>query len=108
MKSNCCQANIFVVGDETKHYRCERCQQACDAVAIFHYTVKHVEPCIRCDKMTDKVHTCTPTKQYRAGIVGGLEMAREEVVKGLFTEPVCISDIVKEIDKLIKQHTGDE
>lgn len=35
--------------------------------------------CIRCDKVTDGVHTCTPSKSYSAGIIEGLKLARDKI-----------------------------
>jgi hypothetical protein len=113
MKSSCCHDKVFIVGDETKHYRCERCQQACDAVAFMQYTVKHVEPCIRCDKLTDRAHTCTPTKQFRAGIIDGLRMTKDVILSlGDYNNTAdyvwAKSDGIEAIEKLIKQYSGEE
>lgn len=33
--------------------------------------------CLRCGKKDVDIHTCAPTKSYRAAIVEGLEIARE-------------------------------
>lgn len=69
---------------------------------------KTFQHCIRCDKDVtyEPIHTCTPSKRYRAGMLEGLSIARDEVIKGLFKEPICISDVAREIDKLIKEYSG--
>lgn len=35
--------------------------------------------CNRCGKKDVEVHTCTPTKMYREGIIEGIDLARESI-----------------------------
>lgn len=35
--------------------------------------------CIRCNKNNVTIHTCSPSKEYRAGIIEGLKIASDEV-----------------------------
>jgi len=86
-ESDCCKAAMRVVGTETKHYRCNHCGMPCD----------------QAQEETKPTHQ----DDDKRGILEGLKLAREEVIKGLFTEPVCISDVVKAIDELIEQHSGE-
>ena len=72
--------------------------------------------CIRCDKLTAGEHPCTPTKQYRAGMIEGIRIAREEMqtdiaengrhynVKAVIT---YFASVDKRIGRLIKQYSGE-
>lgn len=69
--------------------------------------------CIRCGKTffdtDDSIHTCTPTKQYRAGVVEGLKIARAVLPnKSSYFDNYNMTPFVDAIDELIKQHEGDE
>lgn len=66
--------------------------------------------CIRCDKLTAGIHTCTPSKQYREGILEGLKIAYEVVQDARINcdaQEALQRDIDHEIDKLIKQYSGE-
>lgn len=39
--------------------------------------------CIRCDKVTEDIHTCTPSKRYRAGMIEGMQWALDVVTSTL-------------------------
>jgi hypothetical protein len=70
------------------------------------------EKCIRCSKVTNGIHTCTPTKQYRAGVVKGLKMALMNVNEfnmiGASSEYYhCFNKIKDRLKKVIKQHEGE-
>jgi hypothetical protein len=66
--------------------------------------------CIRCDKLTSGEHTCTPTDQFRAGIVEGLKMATIHI--DIQENPSDSTErfareVMERIDELIKQYSGE-
>jgi hypothetical protein len=73
------------------------------------------ETCIRCDKLVKGEHTCTPTHQYRAGIVEGLKLAQHNIEEeyskndAATMSVIAYHDVTVEIiEELIKQYSGEE
>lgn len=105
MKSNCCQEKMDVAGKTTKYYTCMKCEKPCDPWQ-----------CIRCDKLLDEyVHTCTPTKQYRAGIIEGMKLAHDKVDDSydsnrmsLFNSYGYHEEVLSMISELIEQYENKE
>lgn len=101
MKSNCCQASMFVessgVSDNaTRFYRCVECGKACDP---------------------ETVSTVTETtyKNFRRGVLEGFQIAINEIEEmydaNLMATMSCYEwndEIIEKIHELIKKYSGEE
>lgn len=120
MKSNCCNAIMYVVGETTKYFVCDKCQKACNEVrTVTHLKTKPTyQQLANAVKYLDKIGVSKDfikgnQEGYKRGIVEGLKMAHSSMIEYYARYVIAYSTedtggaLITIVEQLIKQHEGE-